>query len=179
MKQKILIGPRVKLRPLQMSDAERYVRWFADKQVVRYLLLQTGITIKEERKYIRNLSKQKNHFNFAIVNENGKHIGGSGSSLYPRDKRANMGLVIGEKDEWGKGYAKEVLNLIINYVFRELKYNRLELSVDMGNIRALKVYKKVGFKLEGVKKQYRWNLITKRLEDEGMMAILKKDWLKK
>lgn len=164
---------------IHLSDAERYVHWFKDKEVVRYLLLQTGFTLAEERKYIRGVRKQKDHFNYAIITETGKHIGGSGTSLFPRDKRAEIGIVIGDKAEWGKGYAAEALCLIADYILRKLKYNRLELKVFMVNKQALRVYKKVGFKLEGVMRQAHWNMITKRFEDDGLMAILWKDWIKK
>ncbi|HSR89325.1 MAG TPA: GNAT family N-acetyltransferase [Candidatus Udaeobacter sp.] len=179
MKIPLLYGPRVTLRSLELSDAPRYVRWFKDKEVIRYLLLQTGITLKEERKYIRSLAHNKDHFNLAIITENGKHIGGSGTTLYPKDKRADIGVVIGDKAEWGKGYSTEALNLIADYIFRKLKYNRLELTVSMDNKAALKAYKKVGFKLEGIKLKVHRNLITKKFEDNGFMAILSKDWLNK
>lgn len=167
------------LRSVQLVDAERYVRWFKDRDVVRYLLLQTGFTLAEEKKYIRSLVKKKEHFNYAFITETGRHIGGSGTSLFPKDKRADIGIVIGEKTEWGKGYAVEALTLIADYIFRKLNYNRLELSLDMENKRALAAYEKIGFVLEGVRRDYRFNIITKTYADEGMMSILKKDWLKR
>lgn len=141
--------------------------------------LQTGLTLKVEKAYLRKLPKDKEHFNYAIITENGIHIGGSGTTLYPKDKRAKFGIVIGEKTEWNKGYGTEALKLIADFVLKKLGYNRFELCVEMSNKGAVRAYKKVGFKLEGVKRQKRWNIITKKFEDEGVMSILKKEWIKK
>jgi RimJ/RimL family protein N-acetyltransferase len=174
----ILKGQRVTLRLLKLQDAPLFVRWFNDKEVVKYLLLQTGFTLREEQKYIRGLAKNKKHFNYAILTENNTHIGGSGTILFPQDRRAEVGIVIGAKDAWGNGYAVEVLQLVLAYIFKKLRYNRVELTVSMDNKRALQVYKKIGFKLEGIKRQSHWNLVTKKLEDEGIMSVLRKEWLK-
>lgn len=69
--------------------------------------------------------------------------------------------------------------MIGDYVFKKLKYQRFELVVFMDNNRALAVYKKAGFKLEGIRRRYHWNLTTKKFDDEGMMGILKEEWGKK
>lgn len=164
------------MRPLQLADAPRCVSWFQDTRVTRYLLLQRGFSLEEEKKYIRSLAKKKNHFNLAILTELGTHIGTTGTTLFPEDKRAHIGIVIGETSEWGKGYAAEALCLVADYIFKQLHYIRLELIVSMDNTRALAAYKKAGFTLEGIKRKSHWNTITKTHEDEGMMSMLQEEW---
>ena len=66
-----------------------------------------------------------------------------------------MGIIIGETDEQGKGYGKEVMELIIDYAFNTLNLNKVIVEVVEYNKRALEVYKKLGFIEEGrLKKHY-------------------------
>ena len=179
MKKIILKGKRVTLRPLELKDAPLYVRWFHDKDVTRHLAMQERLTLRKEKKYIRDLVKKKDRFNLAIITEDGRYIGASGANLYPKDKRAAIGIFIGEKSVWGKGYATETLTLVADYLFKKLGYRRVELEVSMHNKRALHVYEKIGFTLEGIKRKSHWNIITKKFDDHGMMSILRNEWSKR
>lgn len=176
MKGPVLKGKRVKLQPIQLADAPDFVRWFGDKKVVIYLLRQTPITLAKEKEWIKKTLRAKDKIIWSIFNENGKIIGNTGLTIDAKNKAAGLGIMIGEKNEWGKGYAGECLKLIGDFVFRKLKYNRLELDVYMKNKRALRVYEKAGFLLEGVKREKLRNTITKKFEDAGVMSILKKEW---
>lgn len=178
MKAPILKGPRVTLRPLKLKDAENYVRWFRDKAVMRHFNRNVhNISLREEQRWIRQQWQKQNMLNWAIIVDE-KHIGGTGIRLDKKNKSAHWGIVIGNKKEWGKGYAGEAIKLCADYVFKELKYQRLDLTVEMPNKKALKAYKKAGFKLEGVMRRSKYNPILKNYVDMGVMSILKKEWLK-
>ncbi|MEK9182945.1 MAG: GNAT family N-acetyltransferase [Patescibacteria group bacterium] len=176
MKGPILKGKRVKLQPIQLADAPDFVRWFGDKKVAVYLLRQTPMSLRKEKAWIQKILKSKDRIIWSIYNEDGKLIGNTGLTVDAKNKAASFGIMIGEKDQWGQGYAGECLSLIGNFVFGKLKYNRLELEVYMKNKRALRVYAKAGFLLEGVKRQKLKNAITKKFEDAGIMSILSKEW---
>jgi len=179
MKAPILKGERITLRPLKLSDAPIFRRWFQDKEVCKYLMLQKAPSLASERKWIRDNLRAKDEYTWSFYNESNVLIGNCGLRLKPKDKLANFGIVIGEKREWGKGYAGDVIDAVGNYVFKKLKYQRFELVVFMGNKRALAVYKKAGLRLEGVRRRYHWNMVTKKFEDDGIMSILKEEWEKK
>ncbi|MBI5023043.1 MAG: GNAT family N-acetyltransferase [Candidatus Magasanikbacteria bacterium] len=176
MKGPILSGKRIKLQPIKLSDAPDFIRWFSDKEVAVYLLRQTPMTLSEEKKWIKKILRAKDKIIWSIFNEKGRLIGNTGLTIDAKNKAASFGIMIGEKGEWGKGYAGECLKIIGNFVFIKLKYNRLELEVYMKNKRALRVYEKAGFLLEGVKRQKLKNAITKKFEDAGIMSILSKEW---
>jgi len=178
MKGTILKSKRIILRPIKLSDAESFCRWMNDKEVVKYLLFQSGIKLKEELKWIRKQRQNKNGITWSMENEEGNLIGNTCLELDEKNKVANLGIVIGEKKQWGKGYAGEVLELLKNYVFKKLKYNRFELDYRMDNKRAERVYLKSGFRKEGVKKKNHFNLVTKKYEDTGFMSMLKEEYLK-
>ena len=56
---------------------------------------------------------------------------------------------MGNKKEWGKGYAKEASNLVISYCFEQLKLHKITLGVIEDNLSAVNLYKKLNFKFEG------------------------------
>ncbi len=86
-----------------------------------------------------------------------------------------LGISIGERDYWGKGYGTDAMRLAVQYAFVELNFRRVSLGLHAYNERALKSYQKVGFKLEG------------RMRGEGLrdgvrydslwMGILREEWL--
>jgi len=142
-------------------------------------MLQKTPSLVAERKWIRDNLRAKDTLNWSIYNESGVVIGNCGIRVKSADKLAHFGIVIGDKTQWGKGYAGEVINAVGDYVFKKLKYQRFELVLFMDNKRALSVYKKAGFKLDGIRRRYHWNLVTKKFDDDGMMSILKEEWGKK
>jgi RimJ/RimL family protein N-acetyltransferase len=64
-------------------------------------------------------------------------------------RTAMMAIVIGEPDYWGKGYGGDGLDLLLGYAFRELNLYRVGLTVMSYNTRAIRLYEKAGFTLEG------------------------------
>jgi len=174
----ILKSSRLILRPIKIQDAPIFARWFKDKRVVRYLLMQNPLTLSKEIEWIKKTLKEKNQLVWSILNENKKLIGNTCLKLDKNNKSAVFGIVIGEKDEWGKDYAGETIDLLADYLFKKLKFNRLELSVFTENKGAKKAYKKAGFVLEGIKRKAHRNKITKKFDDDGIMSILREEWVR-
>lgn len=90
------------------------------------------------------------------------------------NKNCKVGITIGEKDEWGKGYGKEILNEIIRYCFEYLYMNRIAAEVYSFNERSIKMFENIGFVKEGTIRQlvYKKN----KFEDEYMYGLLKTEW---
>ncbi len=179
MKGPILKGPRITLRPIKLADASVFRFWFQDKEVFKFLMTQKTPSLRAERKWIRNSLRAKDEFTWSIYDKDSVMIGNCGIRMKPKDGLAHFGIVIGDKTQWGKGYAGEIAQVVGDYVFKKLKYQRFELVVFMDNTRALSAYKKAGFKLEGVIRRYHWNLVTKKFDDDVIMGILKEEWNKK
>jgi len=179
MKSPIIKGERVVLRPIKLADAQNYVRWFSDGEVMRYFhYAMYKITLKKEQKWIREQWRKQDAVNW-VVEVNGKHIGGTGITLHKKEKTGTWGIILGDKSEWGKGFAVEVINLCADYYFKKFNGERFELIVEMGNEKALKAYKKAGFKFEGAKRSCGYNPLLKKRIDIGFMSILREEWLKK
>lgn len=177
MKGKILKGKRVLLRPPALSDAKIFWEWFKDKDIIKYLYVQKPVkSLSLEKKWIASQIKSPDSILFTIINESKEVIGNASLRLNKDNKVVTLGIIIGEKKQWGKGYAGEVINLLSSYVFKNLKYNRFDLVVAANNSRAQRVYEKVGFIKEGVRRKIKWNIVTKQFEDDIVMSILKQEW---
>ncbi len=81
----------------------------------------------------------------------GKHIGTVKLEPIDVDKGTAMfGLLIGDRDYWGKGIATEVTNLIVDFAFNTLGLREVTLGVLADNKAAIRVYEKCGFVLDRV-----------------------------
>ncbi len=169
-----LVGERVILRPLKVSDAERFVKWFNDPAVHRFLA-RRKLKLKEERAWIRSIPKKKDQIHFAIDTREGVHIGSVGlNEINRRDNYAVFCIVIGDKRYWSKGYGTEAMKLIVDHGFRRLKLHRIELDVYDYNARGIKLYRRLGFKMEGKKRE---RVFWKgKYYDEFQMGILRNEW---
>jgi RimJ/RimL family protein N-acetyltransferase len=85
-----------------------------------------------------------------------------------------VGIGIGEREYWGRGYGTEAMRLGVQYAFLELGVQRVSLGLFDYNPRALKSYEKVGFRLEGRTRQDM--LREGRRTDSLWMGILRDEW---
>ena len=69
-------------------------------------------------------------------------------------RRGELSLLFYDKSEWGKGYATEAINAVINFAFDDLKLHRIMADYYSTNIASSKVFKKTGFLCEGVYKDH-------------------------
>jgi RimJ/RimL family protein N-acetyltransferase len=88
---------------------------------------------------------------------------------------ASVGIAIGERDLWGKGYGTEAMQLVLQYAFMELNLRRVSLATNGYNTRARRSYEKAGFRLEGVMRQDQMR--EGRRFDSVFMGILREEWL--
>ena len=78
-------------------------------------------------------------------------------------------LVIGDRENWGKGYGKEILQALIDFAFNELNMNRMETHIYAYNHRSCRLFEGKGFRQEGMKKKARF--IQNEFVDEYIYAL--------
>lgn len=90
------------------------------------------------------------------------------------NKKCKLGLTIGDKNEWGKGYGKEVVESLVNYCFTDLGLNRIVAEIFSINERSIKIFEDLGFKREGTLR----NSVLKNGQyvDEYIYARLNSDY---
>lgn len=87
------------------------------------------------------------------------------------NRSAEFHIMIGNVENRGKGIGYFATKQLLNHAFNNLNLNRIELAVFDDNLRAVNLYKKVGFKQEGRKRQAIYK--NGSYKDITMMAILK------
>ncbi len=173
----IIKGEKVILRPIRLSDAPRFVKWFNDPKFNKFMLVRKA-TLREEIKWIKDLAKKKKtDLVFAIETESGNHIGSVGLHQINKEYgHATLGIMIGGRRYWNKGYGTDASRAIINYGFKKMKLHRIGLDVYEYNPRAIKVYKRLGFKIEGRKREL--TKLNGKYYDAFYMGLLGSEWKK-
>jgi RimJ/RimL family protein N-acetyltransferase len=176
MKAITLKGERVLLRPKIDTDAELMSLWLHDKEVAEFFAHEDfESSVSREKEFIEDVKEDDTLLDFSIINENGKFVGDIGAELDEFNKCGDMWIFIGDKSEWNKGYAQEAIKVFLDYFFNKLKYNRMEIQVTDVYEKAVKLYEKIGFKKEGLKREAEWNLFEKKFKNQIIMSILRSD----
>jgi RimJ/RimL family protein N-acetyltransferase len=181
MKNDLFRGKLVRLAAQEVQPmAEAYSKWSRDAEYWR--LLDSGIvrpfSVKKTKEWIeKNQEKESpDQFSFAIRNlEDDRLIGDIGlDGIQWAHKDAFVGIGLGERDTWGKGYGTDAMRIILRYAFTELNLKRVSLNVFEYNPRAMRSYEKAGFTYEG--------RMVGMLHREGrywdivFMGVLREEW---
>lgn len=168
-------GRRVRLRAIEPSDLADYHRWLNDPEVIRYLTIYTPLSMLDEEAWYESVRDDPNQLAFAIETESGQHIGNlSLMNLNRKDRRAELGIVIGDKSQWGKGYAQDAIHTVLAFAFGEMNLNRVYLRVCAEHDRAISAYLKCGFVEEGRMREEMY--AEGKYHDMLMMSILKREF---
>jgi len=153
-------GERIYLREVRPSDVnENYYSWMNDPEVTRYLESRFYPNSMEGlHEYVASkLGDRDNVFLAIVLKEGDRHIGNI--KLGPINwihRLADVGILIGEKACWGKGYATEAIRLVANYAFRMLNLHKLTAGCYELNQGSAKAFQKAGFVIDGVRKQHHY-----------------------
>jgi len=172
---------RLWYRPPERMDAERMQRWVNDPEVRRNLLRRLPISLGAELAWVDGVSlpvgtsaPDKLPLLFGLKGE-ADPIGSAGLFAFDWITRAaEWGLIIGEPDNWNKGYGREVARAFLRYGFAELNLNRIMLRVNATNTGGIKAYEAAGFVREGALRQAAF--IEGAHQDVLIMSVLRVDW---
>jgi RimJ/RimL family protein N-acetyltransferase len=178
-KMPTLKGIKVVLRAVKKQDINLFLQWFNDPEVIQYLQFYLPLTEIAEEKWYLCMSESEKDVVFvieAIVSETEtRPIGNCGlHEIKWKDRCATAGIAIGEKEFWSKGYGTEAANLMIRYAFEHLNLRRISTSVYDFNERSLNMQLKIGFKVEGRRREAIFK--NNRYVDEVVLGLLKKEW---
>jgi RimJ/RimL family protein N-acetyltransferase len=172
-----LVGEKCYLSPCQVKDAEQWAEWFNDLEVTLPLgdEAYTPFSLERSQEMVQNMIKQQQHV-FSIVDNATDDLIGR-CLLFGLDwvnRHAMLGIVIGEKEYWGKGYGQDAIVLLLEYAFHLLNLNSVMLGVMAFNERAIQCYCKVGFKEIGRRRQGR--IIGEHKHDVILMDVLAEEF---
>ncbi|MBF8437895.1 GNAT family N-acetyltransferase [Halanaerobiaceae bacterium Z-7014] len=166
-----LVGERLYLSPINLEDIDKYTEWINDLEIAINLGNAAAVFNQEkEKEMLEKLIEEGHHF--AIVSEKSDELLGN-CGIFDLDKihkTGEIGIFIGNRNFWNKGYGSEAINLLLDYGFNILNLHNISLSVYSFNKRAISCYEKLGFKVIGNRREARE--IAGQKYDEIYMDIL-------
>jgi len=175
----VIIGERVRLRAMEKEDLPAFVRWFNDPEVRRNLKIVQPLSMGQEEKWYADiLTTPVEEHPLCIEVKQGENwvfVGNLGFlHINQHDRSAEVGILIGEKQFWNKGYGAEAMRLIVGHGFENLNLNRIYLHVYETNPRGKHSYEKAGFSVDGRLRQARF--LEGKYVDVFIMSILNSEW---
>lgn len=174
----VLTTARLLLRQLATTDAAVLQQYCSDPEVNEYLTLEPFKDLAEASamiKLLRELPESNQGIRWAITDKHtGKFFGTCGFHNYKEEHaRVEMGYEL-RREYWRQGIMTEALTAILDYGFREMSYNRVEAFVNVGNVKSTGTLEKMGFKLEGILRQYEF--ARGHFVDQFCYSLLKSEY---
>jgi RimJ/RimL family protein N-acetyltransferase len=179
----LLLGDLVHLAAVEPEElAKAYETWNHDSELTRLMDTRAvrmpsakTITVFFEKE-MSDLPPAAHYFTIRAL-EDDRLLGDINLDVIDNwgSRDAFVGIAIGSRADWGKGYGTDAMKIALRFAFHELNLRRVTLTVFEYNPRAIRSYEKVGFKLEGrrrdiiLKDGKRWDIL--------FMGILREEWL--
>jgi len=113
----MIVGKKVRLRPIEREDLPRFVEWFSDPEVRRHLLVYLPFSLVQEERWFESLLgrlERQEEVLLAIETADGVHIGNVGlHAIDWKNRNAELGIAIGEKACWGQGYGADAIRTLL------------------------------------------------------------------
>ena len=166
-----------RLRELALKDIERINSWRNDPGLIACL----GAPFRyinqdvDKRWYDQYKSSRGSCVRCAVVDENDEILGlVSLTSIDSVNRSGQLHIMIGSSENRGKGLGTFAVRTMVEHAFYNLNLRRIELSVLINNLPARKLYEKIGFVKEGVKRQSAYK--NGDYQDQIIMGLLRSDY---
>jgi RimJ/RimL family protein N-acetyltransferase len=174
----MLFGERIYLRLMEERDIPFRVKWINDPDVRKTLNFDYPVSEIATKHWLNKVALDGNRRDFIVcLKENDNPIGYGGLLHIDRkNSKAESYMAIGEKDKWGKGFAKDIRKVLLSYAFIEIGINKVYSYVWSENSKMIKLNENVGFQIEGRLSQDVFSHGEYR--DRVIMGVLKDNYLK-
>lgn len=151
-------GEKVWLRPFEKEDMALMSKWHNDPEIKKLFAITTETSEDYWLKWLERCENNPNVVYYGIAKKGENKLMGYvhlDGIMWGHKLCRDIGILIGEKEEWSKGYGTEAMKLMIDHAFNTLNLHRLELMTLSFNERGLRVWEKCGFKKEGLMRKAR------------------------
>lgn len=165
------VGSKCYLSPINPEDVPTYTEWLNDPELSLMLqIVVKPVSMSAEKEIVERIAKDP--YQFAVVDlETDELIGGCGlKDVDLVNRTAIMGIFLGNKEYWGKGYGEDATRLLVDFAFSFVNLNSIMLQVFDFNPRAIRCYEKAGFKHVGRRREAK--ILNGERYDEVLMDIV-------
>ena len=172
----ILMGERVRLRPMTADDADAIFAIFSDPESMRYWAGEPYTERAQADDYLaRRIAPSETGLMWAITLPEADTLLGTACvhNIDRANGHAELGYVLA-RTHWGKGLALEAGEQLIQHAFETLELRRLEAEVDPRNERSCRLLERLGFVREGYLRE-RWR-VGSEISDSALYGLLAREW---
>jgi [ribosomal protein S5]-alanine N-acetyltransferase len=169
----------VELRPHTPASLEPLLRWKNDVEIQRlsdgetHTFTRDEVAVRLER-WMRP-SDDIVHLAIGLAGRL-EPIGFLHLALIERaHRRCRLGIVIGEKDMWGRGYGHQAVSQAVDYAFDVLDLDRITAEVFADNTRSMRLLEGVGFVRDGIMRESIHR--DGQRVDELILGLLRREWI--
>ena len=168
----VLQTDRIYLKLIEEKDLEYLLNLRCDLNICSGIVF-TQLNIEKQKKWYKNLGEKES---FIIVESNSnKYIGTIGFNQLNRLHQKATWYIRLDSEFQGKGYGNEASRIFVKYAFHHMNINRLECDCFEENPAAAANIKKLGFKQEGILKEYYFH--EGKFKNIILFSMLKNDFL--
>ncbi len=171
-------GPNLRLTGLERFDARAFSMWHNDAGFLRLLDAEYARPRSEDEcvKWFEDWQRDAKMIAFAVRPLAADDLVGVVmlESILFQHGVAWLGMGFGNREQWGKGYGREAMSLILRYAFSELNFHRVQASVFEYNTLSIGMCERAGFRREGVFREFL--LRDGRRYDMYLYGVLRAEW---
>lgn len=169
---------RLRLRWLTDDDVDDVFAVFGDPEVMRYWSCPPYVARQEAQELvdeIRSHFEAKTLFQWGIEHLDDRRIIGTCTLAEPsvQNRRAELGFALGQA-YWGRGYAREAVEALLEFAFDRLDLHRVEADADPRNLASIGLLERVGFVREGLLRE-RW-IVGGETQDSAFFGLLRREY---
>ncbi len=163
------------MREQREEDVPFFTYWFNQPQIMFQCGFEKPADEESIRKMINVSHRSEDSVWFTITDLDGTILGETGLlRMFPAWHQTDLTIIIPDPKAQRKGYGKEAIRIMLDLAFGEYQMHRVSIGVVGLNTEALKFYREIGFKQEGVLEEaYYYN---NEYSDFIMMRILSHEW---
>ena len=148
-----LQGEHIQLKTLTPAMVtQKYIDWMNDPDVTRYtesrFVKHTTESVKD---YVKAISGSSQDYFYGIYTS--EHIGNIKLHVNEHHNLGDIGIIIGDKQQWGKGYATEAIKLLTQHGFDKIGLHKISAGIYANNSGSIKAFQAAGYEEEGRHKQ--------------------------
>lgn len=153
-----LRGRLVRFRALEPGDEPLLYSWINDAEVNQHLVARYPFSMDQEREFVAAGRSSFGNAHFGIVALDDEALIGTVGlrDSGPEDRCADVGIMIGDKARWSRGYGTDTMYTACRFGFEVMNLHRIELTVYPQNERAQRIYERLGFVVEGRRREAMW-----------------------
>ena len=170
----VIEGKLLRLRPPRLEDAGVMIAWFEDLEVTRFLKMRHPLSLEAEKEWLEKVAKDPDHIQW-VIEFGGAPVGTTGIVRIDwKNGFGTTGTVIGDKSVWGKGLAREMMQLRAAYAFTQLPLRKLKSGYIEGNTASARAQAAAGYREVG--RWHRDRFVDGEWRDHVLTEVLREDW---